>query len=117
MKENRAVSVVLVELPGSDRALNSALNDSPNRRIHPLMVVAGTTTPLPLMLDRQPSTPAPNCKPRVDPVVPTCSRTAELALASASSDPRSYRAVATNEPSANRPERSRARIAKSASFS
>jgi hypothetical protein len=84
--ENRAVSPLACLIPGSDRALTSALNDSPNRLIHPLIVVAGTTTPFPLMLDRQPSTPAPNCTPRVDPVVPNCKRTTELRLATASSD-------------------------------
>src|SRR5258705_12129258 len=71
MNVKRAVSPPARDCPGSDRALNSALNDNPKRRIHPLIVVAGTTTLLPLMFDRQPSMPAPNCIPRVDPVVPT----------------------------------------------
>src|SRR5436190_19349704 len=39
----RAVSPFTRDRPGSDRALNSALNDNPKRRIHPLIVVAGTT--------------------------------------------------------------------------
>jgi hypothetical protein len=84
--EKRAVSPLARLIPGRDRALTSALNDNPNRLTHPLIVVAGTTTPFPLMLDRHPSTPAPNCSPRVDPDVPTCKRSAELALANASSD-------------------------------